>query len=201
MGLESLGADLRVIVVGTLAEAVEKIGPPGLLITCLDLSLPDSDGFSGVLTMQRLAAGVPIVVISAYDQPEVARQAFALGAAAFLSKAVPITTMIDAFRAVLRGERWFPELSDEITDGRDDDHVKRLRDLTGAQRRVLDAMASGRLNKQIAHDLGISEITVKAHVKEILRKLGVGNRTQAILLDQTLSVRRSPFAIPTNPKG
>ena len=91
--------------------------------------------------------------------------------------------MVEAMRAVIAGGTWFSFAIDEAALPADSDFA-RLSSLTGAQSRVLNAMESGRLNKQIAFDLGLSEITVKAHVKAILKKLAVPNRTQAILMQQ-----------------
>jgi DNA-binding NarL/FixJ family response regulator len=198
MALEAVDPTLRVEVAGTLAEAIDNLRTSGLSIICLDLHLPDSNGFAALLTLQRMDGSVPIIVVSSHDQRQVSRRAFDLGASGFLSKAESITTMIEAFRTVLAGERCFPADFATALPELPIDVYGRLRELTGAQRRVLNAMADGRQNKQIAHDLNLSEITVKSHVKEILRKLKVVNRTQAILLDRTLAVDRVHLSF--NPK-
>ena len=82
------------------------------------------------------------------------------------------------------GDGWFPDTG----DARADDDLARIASLTPAQRRILAAIRQGLLNKQIAFELAISEATVKAHITAILRKLGVGSRTQAVLLAAKLDV-------------
>jgi DNA-binding NarL/FixJ family response regulator len=74
--------------------------------------------------------------------------------------------------------------------------AQRLRELTPQQFRVLQMLCVGRLNKQIAYDLGVSEATIKAHVTAILRKLAVTNRTQAVLMAGRLSVDPDTLVLP-----
>ena len=90
---------------------------------------------------------------------------------------------------MLDGDIWVPE-GVSLDDGgsSDSDMTGRLNSLTPAQMRVLQAVAKGRLNKQIAYDMGISEATVKAHMTAVFRKLGVVNRTQAVLIARELQV-------------
>ena len=102
------------------------------------------------------------------------------GAAGFLSKRQPLETIIAAIEMILNGGRVFPPSPG--ANAQVDQLRKKMDSLSGAQRRVLLALAGGDLNKQIAADLGVSEATVKAHLSAIFRKLGVTNRTQAILM-------------------
>jgi DNA-binding NarL/FixJ family response regulator len=96
--------------------------------------------------------------------------------------------LVGAVRAVLRGGVWTPEgfIPDSDAESRDDP-LARLQDLTPQQMRILQLVCEGKLNKQIAYDLGIAETTVKAHISAILRKLGVQSRTQAVLIAQAVS--------------
>ena len=73
---------------------------------------------------------------------------------------------------------------------------QRLRELTPQQFRVLQMLGAGRLNKQIAYDLNVSEATIKAHVTAILRKLGVTNRTQAVLMAGKLAIDDDGIVLP-----
>ena len=99
---------------------------------------------------------------------------------------------------VLEGERWAPpEALAAPGIGRDEYEVaQRLRELTPQQFRVLQMLGAGRLNKQIAYDLGVSEATIKAHFTSVLRKLGVTNRTQAVLMAGRLSVDPEAMVLP-----
>ena len=126
---------------------------------------------------------IPIVIISARQQPELIAAARALGAAGYLSKAQPLDALLGSLKRVLAGEVVFPAGAKGAEAGAARD---RIAVLSGAQLRVLLALADGRLNKQIAGDLGVTEATVKAHMTAIFRKLGVNNRTQAILAMQPL---------------
>jgi DNA-binding NarL/FixJ family response regulator len=171
--------------VGSIAEAEQMVARhKGYRLALLDLVLPDARGFSGFLRLQHILDKVPIVIISARQQPELIEAARALGAAGYLSKTQPLDELLSSLRAVLAGETAFPRAA----TGNADALVarRRLADLSGAQLRVLMALADGRLNKQIAGDLGVTEATIKAHMTAIFRKLGVNNRTQAILAMQPL---------------
>jgi DNA-binding NarL/FixJ family response regulator len=109
-----------------------------------------------------------------------------LGAAGFLPKSSPFSTITDAVRAVLAGELWFPDLG--ATEAQHEAPVPaRIADLTPQQRCVLELVCQGKHNKEIAAELHVTEATVKAHVTQILLKLGVRSRTQAALLARQLS--------------
>ena len=99
---------------------------------------------------------------------------------------------------VLDGERWAPPAAHTAPAmDRDEEAVaRRLRELTPQQFRVLQMLGEGRLNKQIAWDLGVSEATIKAHVTAVLRKLGVNNRTQAVLMAGRLAVDPDGVVVP-----
>lgn len=179
MALGVAAPAIRITEAASLAEA--RAAAAGAALMTLDLSLPDNRSVLGVPALLAEFSPLRLLVISGATHPGVARQVAATGAHGYLSKATPIATMVEAMRAVLAGGTWFgPEAEEPAAQANDD--LGRLATLTPAQSRVLHAMAGGRLNKQIAFDLRLSEITVKAHVKAILKKLAVPNRTQAILM-------------------
>lgn len=177
MALGVAAPHLPVVEAATIAEA-RAVAGDAVLMT-LDLSLPDNRSVLGVPSLMADFPAMKLLVISGATHEGIERHVAATGAHGYLSKATPIATMVEAMRAVLAGGRWFGPDAEDAPAG---DELDRLATLTPAQSRVLHAMESGRLNKQIAFDLGLSEITVKAHVKAILKKLAVPNRTQAILL-------------------
>lgn len=164
----------------SLRELADIAGPAEIII--LDLGLPDSRGLASLIDVMRLCPKTPILVVSGSENPEIERRVATLGGAGFVSKAAPITDIIDGVRAIIAGGKAFAiEIPPEDEEFARMDDAGRLMTLTPAESRVLRAMSDGRLNKQIAFDLGLSEITVKQHVKAILRKLEVLNRTQAVL--------------------
>ncbi|MCR9180125.1 MAG: response regulator transcription factor [Erythrobacteraceae bacterium] len=149
----------------------------------LDLHMADSTGLSVLMDLRQDYPALPIVIVSASEEPRVAAAAAQLGAAGFIPKSASLDAMREGLMAVQGGDGWFPETA----EGEDDD-LARIASLTPAQRRILDAIRQGLLNKQIAYELAISEATVKAHITAIFRKLGVGSRTQAVLLAAKLDV-------------
>lgn len=163
-------------------QAMANATRPDLVL--LDLNLSDATGFDGLIRLQTAHVDVPIVVVSATDAPDAFARAASLGARGYLPKSLDLDALTAALSDVLDGEPWFPDLP-EARDGDADDPARRVASLTPAQRRVLNGLADGLLNKQIAYDMGISEATVKAHMTAIFRKLGVNNRTQALLVLQT----------------
>lgn len=156
----------------------------------LDLNMPGAQGFSALVHLRALQPGLPVVVVSAREEPAVMRRALDHGAVGFIPKSADAATLGQAIAAVLAGDRWAPESAWAAApaDPAERDAARRLRDLTPQQFRVLQMLGAGLLNKQIAFELGVSEATVKAHVTAVLRKLGAGNRTQAVLVAGRLAV-------------
>ena len=149
----------------------------------LDLSMPGVRGFSGLMYLRAQYPSLPIVVVSANDDPAVIRRCMEFGASGFIPKTLGIETLRQAVARVLQGEVWTPpdiDLARE-SDAETAATIARLSTLTPQQVRVLMMLSSGLLNKQIAYELGVSEATVKAHVSAILQKLGVESRTQAVI--------------------
>lgn len=171
--------EAEVIEAGSLAEAREAVAARGRpLLALLDLKLPDSEGYAGVVEMRALLDGAPLAVVSGDETPGVAAAVVRLGAAGFIAKASQLPTMIEAIEALTAGLTWTPDLPDQEAS---DEMMERIASLTLAQQRVLVGLQKGLLNKQIAYDSGITEATVKAHMTAIFRKLGVQSRTQAVL--------------------
>jgi DNA-binding NarL/FixJ family response regulator len=164
-------------------------------LVVLDLMLPDARGFSGLLLIQKLAEGVPVVIVSAREDAQTVATAHLLGATGFVSKSTPMSEIAAILKRVVEGERVFPATAASPAPVAAD-MSRRLASLSGAQLKVLIGLADGRLNKQIAGDMRITEATVKAHLTAIFRKLGVGNRTQAVLAARPLLVSRGDGSGP-----
>ncbi len=178
-------AGVTVDAASNIAEAEALIQTHGQYrLLLLDYELPDANGFGGFFRLQHLLGRTPIAILSAHDSEQMVSTAQAVGAAGFLSKRLPLSTTVASIEIILNGGRVFPPSI--ASDANVDLLRERFNSLSGAQRRVLLALASGDLNKQIAADLGVSEATIKAHLSAIFRKLKVTNRTQAILLMRPL---------------
>jgi DNA-binding NarL/FixJ family response regulator len=149
----------------------------------LDLTMPGMRGFSGLIYLRAQYPSVPIVVVSANDDPAVIRRCMQFGGAGFVPKTLGIDMIRTAVVRVLDGGIWMPSDVDvgSTTDSSSADLVSRLGSLTPQQIRVLMMLSEGLLNKQIAFELNVSEATVKAHVTAILQKLHVESRTQAVI--------------------
>jgi DNA-binding NarL/FixJ family response regulator len=159
---------------------------PDVDLVLLDLNLPGAYGFCVLAHLRGSRPELPVVVVSAADDPRTVRHALALGAQAFVSKSADAATIGRDVQAVLRGDSTSAQAlaatSESEADGAMLDLAQRLAQLTAQQFRVFGMLCLGRVNKNIAHELQITEATVKAHMTSILRKLGAANRTQAVLL-------------------
>ena len=182
--LERIFDDLSIAEAGTFGEVVATIEhDPGIDLVLLDLKMPGTQGFSGLVYLRAQFPQIPVVVVSASDEPQVIRRAIDLGASGFVPKSADANEMGVALRTVLDGDVWVPgglDL-DGHGDGEIDELVQRLASLTPQQVRVLMMLREGLLNKQIAYQLSVSEATVKAHVSAVLQKLHVDSRTQAVI--------------------
>ena len=183
--------------VATLTEMAEAHGDADLLL--LDLNMPGAQGFSALVQVRAHHPSLPVVIISANEDPAVVRRSVAHGAAGFVPKSSSVEQMVDALRAVLEGDVWVPEgvdLEGPALESGEADTAARVAALTPQQFRVLTMLSSGLLNKQIAWELGVSEATIKAHMTAIMQKLGATNRTQAVVLAQRLALDRGAGAPP-----
>lgn len=164
-----------------LAEAEQLLSERKFDAILLDLNLPDTEGFAGLSRLRALHPNLPIIVISAAETDETIHTARELGARGYVPKSADLSSLSTALAVTLKGDTWFPETtSDPMGEGHE--LVRRLATLTPAQKRVLNGLSDGLLNKQIAYEMDISIATVKAHMTAIFRKLGANNRTQALLI-------------------
>jgi DNA-binding NarL/FixJ family response regulator len=176
----------------SLQELVDEHDDVDLVL--LDLHMPGVSGFAGLVYLCKKYPSVPVVIISANEDPVVIQRALQHGAAGFIPKSSSIETITRAIGAILMGEIWSPSSVQQNLPGKNVSEMAlagQMAQLTPQQFKVLMLMSQGLLNKQIAFDLGVSEATIKAHVTAIMNKLGVSNRTQAVLAANQLSVSRS----------
>ena len=159
---------------------------PDADLVLLDLTMPGAHGFSALLHVRGAHPEIPVLVISSSEHPRVIRRAQQFGAAGFIPKSSPAEVIGEAVTTVLEGATWFPPMAAERSE-QDARLAARLAQLTPQQFRVLELLADGLLNKQIAHELGLADNTVKVHVTAILKKLDCHSRTQAAVLVKSLA--------------
>jgi len=180
--------------IDALMELVEEYLEADLLL--LDLNMPGATGYSALVHLRAHYPMLPVIMVSAHEQPELMRRALDHGAMGFVPKSADTNTLGEALETVLMGDIWAPEAAHSAAPVADEDKAAAalLQTLTPQQFRVLQMVSTGLLNKQIAHELGVTEATIKTHMTAILRKLGVTNRTHAVLIAKQLS-------LPTNESG
>ena len=151
----------------------------------LDLNMPGGEYFNGLITVKDEYPNLPVAVISANESIDVVAQVMGLGAEGFIPKSSPTKEIASAILAIKGGEHWVPESMKEDLQNVDEELtklLKRFRELTPKQIQVLSFLRAGLMNKQIAHEMNVTEATIKAHISAILRKLEINTRTQAVLL-------------------
>ncbi len=170
----------------TVAAARDAVNAEPADLLLLDLHMEDSDGLTALLDFRHDFPALPVVVVSASEESRVVRACQSLGASGFIPKSVDLDVMREALAQIRDGDVWFD--ADVIDNDEDAMLFEKLASLTPAQRRILNLVSEGMLNKQIAYQMEISEATVKAHITAIFRKLDVVNRTQAVLVAKQLDV-------------
>lgn len=184
--------------VAGLIDLAQQQSEADLLL--LDLNMPGAQGFSALVHMRSSHPALPVIVVSAREEPALMQRALGHGAAAFVPKSADLATIKEAIDAVLDGNTWLPPgiSSDVALDPEEQALAARIAELTPAQYRVLGMVCNGMLNKQIGYELGVSEATIKAHMTAILRKLGAHSRTQAVLLAGKLTLEGRAATVPSS---
>lgn len=167
-------------------EAIEQYRTLRPDVTLMDLQMPDMDGLQAIEAIRREEPRALILVLTTYDGDVQAVRALKAGASAYLLKASLRHELLGAIRAVWRGQRHIsPEVAQQIALHAAQDP------LSAREVAVLDLVADGKSNKEIARHLLVSEETVKAHLRSVFLKLNVTDRTQAV----TVAVRRGVIVL------
>lgn len=185
-----LAPDLQIVSADSAEAGLEILRESaGVELLLIDLMLPGIDGLSALSRYAAEFPHIPRMLISGKDDENVLRQARDAGASGFLHKSLPLEKLLAALRSVLDGGAFFEPSSTNTapppaprTDG--DPSL----DLTLRQLEVLKLLGSGRSNKEISSELAIADRTVRAHLTELFRALGVTSRTQAVLAAQRLGL-------------
>jgi DNA-binding NarL/FixJ family response regulator len=146
-----------------------------------DLNTPDNIGALGVCYLRALNPAIPVIVISAADDRETIEKCKGIGISGYISKSSSCGAIRQTVEAVLSGNIGFPDPNDDDEHSGAGELALRFAMLTPRQLQVAMGLGQGKLNKQIAIEIGTSEATVKAHVSAIIHKLGVYSRTQVAI--------------------
>jgi len=158
-------------------EAVEQFEQHRPDITLMDLQMPAMNGIEAIIAIRARAPQARIVVLTTYRGDAQALRAFKVGASGYLLKSMLRKELIDTIRIVnAGGKRIPPEIASEIAEHATGE------DLSAREIEVLRQVAGGNPNKRVASQLGISEETVKGHMKSILSKLSANDRTHAAMI-------------------
>jgi DNA-binding NarL/FixJ family response regulator len=150
-------------------------------VTIVDLRLPDMSGFELIEAIRELNNRAKVIVLSSYDGDADIQRALDAGAQGYVAKGLVRDELLNAIRTVCKGGRHIPAaIAQRLVDHIQDDAI------SGREVQVLQLVADGKRNKEIAAELSIAEDTVKMHVRNIFSKLNVTDRTEAV----TVALRR-----------
>jgi DNA-binding NarL/FixJ family response regulator len=171
------------LIVGEAAngqEAIEVFRSQRPDVTLMDLQMPDMNGIDAIATIRQEHPQARIIVLTTYEGDVLARRALKAGATGYILKDMIRTELLGAIRTVHLGKRYIPQkIAAELAEHYAED------DLSEREIEVLRQVARGTSNKIIASHLSISEATVKAHMQNILLKLGASDRTHAVSIATT----------------
>lgn len=181
MGLRTLSEiapDIKVVVqVEDGESAVEAFRQHHPDVVVVDLRLPGMDGIRTIEVLRAEFGPMPVLVLSSHKTDADISRAIQAEASGYLLKDMPLPKLVEAIRAVHAGQNFFPqEIASRLPD------QLRQPKLTARELNVLQMIAGGRSNKEIADVLGIVEGTVKVHVTNVLGKLHAADRTQAVTI-------------------
>jgi DNA-binding NarL/FixJ family response regulator len=175
-GLEVVGE------AGTAEEALSRIPPTRPDVAVLDVRLPDGDGIQVCREVRSRHPEIHCLMLTSYTDDEALLQAILAGASGYVAKQIRGAAIVDAVRRVADGQ----ELLDPAVTARARERLRaeqqedeRLARLSPQERTILELIADGLTNRQIAHQLHLAEKTVKNYVSNLLAKMGMERRTQA----------------------
>jgi len=167
---------------GTAEQALARIPPTRPHVAVLDVRLPDGDGVSVCREIRSEHPDIQCLMLTSFSDDEALFQAIMAGAAGYLLKQIKGTDIVDGVRRVARGESLLdPTVTKRVLDRlrKPPEEDERLARLTPQERRILELIAEGMTNRQIADTIHLAEKTVKNYVSNLLAKLGMERRTQA----------------------
>jgi two-component system, NarL family, response regulator DevR len=182
---------------GTAEEAVGRIPATSPDVAVLDVRLPDGSGVEVCRDVRSARPELACIMLTSYADDEALFEAIMAGAAGYVLKQVKGAELVDAIRRVAAGQSLLDpgvtaRVLDRLRQGSEED--ERLRGLTEQEHRILDLLADGMTNRQIAEEMFLAEKTVKNYVSNLLAKMGMSRRTEAAVYAARLAERKHPGA-------
>jgi DNA-binding NarL/FixJ family response regulator len=188
-----LGRQPDVELVGSARDAAEAMQmldvEPHVLphVVLMDLDMPGTDGIEATRQIRERLPGTKVVLLTAIQSPEVIAEALSAGACGYVPKTRAVDDLMDVVRRAAAGEIVLPErdlaaVLDQLRGPQVSAAEAALGRLTPRETEILRSLADGRTSNQVAQSLGISALTVQSHVKNILAKLGVHSKIEAVTI-------------------
>ena len=178
---------------GTAEEARQRIPATSPDVAVLDVRLPDGSGVEVCRDMRSIRPELACIMLTSFSDDEALFEAIMAGAAGYVLKQVTGSNLIDAVRQVGAGQSLLDptvtaRVLERLRKGPDED--ERLKGITDQERRILNLLADGKTNRQIAEEMFLAEKTIKNYVSNLLSKMGMSRRTEAAVYAARLAERR-----------
>ncbi|MFW5998726.1 MAG: response regulator [Halanaerobiaceae bacterium] len=162
-------------------ETVSKVRDHFPDLVLLDLNMPRMNGISAVKKIKEISPEIKVLILTIHDEEEYIFEVTRAGAEGYIQKDIKPQDLHQSIKKVINGGKVFPASVEEDIE-KNTSEGETIEELSNREQQVLELLAQGMSNKELAEELYISEKTVKNHVSNILRKLSVNDRTQAVIL-------------------
>jgi len=180
--LLELYEDIEIVAeAGDGLETVNKVREKMPELVLLDLNMPRMDGITTIRRIKEISPSIKVLILTIHDGEEYIYEVIRAGAEGYIQKDIKPEELKDSIKRVINGEKVFPK-SIEKQVSITNEEKKKIKELSAREQEVLELLAQGMSNRKIAETLYISEKTVKNHVSNILKKLSVNDRTQAVII-------------------
>lgn len=190
--LKEINQNIDILQSSSLTEMLQILSSePNTDILILDIDLAGFSAEETIKNIQNISPSAKIIAISSSEDAHNIKNILSLGAKGYIPKRSDSNILSGALKLILDGGTYIPPVmlkTDSISKSTSPTLPPLKKNLTNRQSQVLDLIAQGKSNKQIAYDMGVSEATVKLHINALLRSLKVNNRTQAVITAQKMGL-------------